>query len=357
MGIKKLRIIKEEILGANGKPVHMVDTNVEKPDAESGFCLHQPQIKSFALQNEVNMAILISFVMFTMQKQWQDVVLHFDNFMQWVLVTDRKSQSSPVSTSWRYDKDKESWGSLKNSGIGSGARYVQQVWADKKKIFEDVTKILESNKGNTEKDRLETAIQVWYRVIQILGLGPIKAAFTVQLMLGQLGCLDSINSIVYEPLADPKLFKRTYTRDGDLSLSISAPKDPKTGKLNTGGKKVAQKYIEFLQSIEQATKAPLSKNLWDVWCDIVAIKINQSAKSQDMENIGLILPDKSVNTGVKPYRLTAKNKESIEKYKDKLGIVKGFDVSRDHAEMLTGVRNRIGESFEQFFKRNYPYDY
>lgn len=354
MSIKRRKIIKEEILGANGKPVHMVDTNIEKPDAESGFCLHQPQIKSFALENEVNMAILVSFVFFTMQKQWQDVVLHFDNFMQWVMTTDKQAQKNPISTVWRYDADKVTWGSLKNSGLGGGNRYIQELWANKKELYDDVMTIINSHKGKTEKDRYDMAVEVWYRVIQLTGLGPIKGAFTVQLMLGQLGCIDSINSIVYEPLADPKLFTRKYTKDGDLMLSINAKKDEKTKQLSPKGKMVAQGYLDFLKAIEKATNAPLSKNIWDVWCDIVAIKINQAASYHDRENIGLILPDKSVNLGVRPYHMTSKNMKAIQDYKEKLGIPTGMSVGADHARTVTGVRDRIGESFKEFFKRNYP---
>jgi len=347
----KSDVINEELLGANGKPIHMVDTNVEKPDAESGFCLHQPQIKSFALENEVNMAILVSFVFFTMQKQWQDVVLHFDNFMQWVMTTDKKMQKNPISTVWRYDSDKVTWGSLKNDGLGGKNRYIQELWANKKELYNDVMEIINSHKGKTEKDRYDMAVEVWYRVIQLTGLGPIKGAFTVQLMLGQLGCIDSINSIVYEPLADPKLFTRKYTKDGDLMLSINAKKDTKSKQLTPAGAKVAQGYLDFLKAIEKATNAPLSKNIWDVWCDIVAIKINQAASYHDRENIGLILPDKSVNLGVKPYHMTSKNMKAIQDYKEKLGIPTGMSIGADHATTVAGVRNRIGENLNMATKQ------
>lgn len=344
--------LKEEILDASGRPyVGMVDSTQEKPDSSSGFCIHQPQIKSFALENDVNMAILISFVFFSMQKQWTDVKFSFDDFIQWILTTDKKSRSSPKTTDWRYDSS-VSFSSMINR-IGPGAVFIKELWKNKTKTYNDIMEIIDSNKGRTPEDKLNTSIKVWYRLQQLTGLGPTKAAFTVQLMLGQLGCIDSINSVVYQSLAPDSLFTKKTNKEGDLTLSMkTATKDPKTKELNKTGKKIAEGYLQFLKSLEDAMKIDISKNLWDVWCDIVAFKIQHSNTKSERGSIGIVLPDRSI-ADTMPYGKSVKNEKQIDKYKEMLGIPTGFDVSRDHAEIVTGVRNRIGESFKQFFQRNY----
>jgi hypothetical protein len=345
-------IIKEEILDANGRPyVGMVDSTQEKPDISSGFCLHQPQIKSFALKNDVNMAILISFVFFSIQKQWTDVKFSFDDFIQWVLTTDKKTKKSPKSTDWRYDSS-SSFSTMINR-IGPGALYIKELWKNKTKTYNDVMEIIHSNKGKTAEDKLNTSVKVWYRLQKLTGLGPTKAAFAVQLMLGQLGCIDSINSVVYQSLAPDNLFTKKTNKEGDLTLTMkTATKDPKTKEFNNTGKKVAEGYLQFLKSLEDAMKIDISKNLWDVWCDIVAFKIQHSTVKSERNPIGIILPDKSI-VDTMPYGKSIKNEKQIEKYKEMLGIPTGLDVSKDHAELIAGVRGRIGESFKQFFQRNY----
>jgi hypothetical protein len=351
----KLKLLIEEILDATGKPyAGTVDSVKEKPDSESGFCLHQPQIKKFALENDVNMAILISFVFFTIQKQWTDVKFHFDDFIRWVINTDKKSQNSPATTSWLFG-DKESFSGMINR-VGKRSnnnQYIRELWTNKTKLYDDIIKIINSKTIKNPQDMLDVSIQVWYRLIKLSGLGPTKAAFVVQLMLGQLGCIDSINSVVYKTLAPKELFTLKKNKEGDDLLSMkSASKDKKTNELTTTGKNpgkaVAQGYLDFLKSLENAMKIPISKNLWDVWCDIVALKIQHSAPKKERPDIGVILPDKTIQS-TKPYILSKKNESRIKKYKEMLGIPTGFDVSRDHQDLVTGVRDRIGESFKQHF--------
>jgi hypothetical protein len=350
MNSNKSDVINEELLDAQGKPyVGMVNSTEEKPDGSSGFCIHQPQIKSFALENDVNMAILISFVFFSIQKQWTDVKFSFDDFIQWVLTTDKKSQSSPKTTDWRYESS-ASFSSMINR-IGPGAVYIKELWKNKTKTYNDIMEIIDSNKGRTPEEKLNTSIKVWYRLQQVTGLGPTKAAFAVQLMLGQLGCIDSINSVVYQSLAPDSLFTKKTNKEGDLTLSMkTATKDPKTKELNKTGKKVAEGYLQFLKSLENAMKIDISKNLWDVWCDIVAFKIQHSTNRSERGSIGVVLPDKSIADTL-PYGVSVKNKKQIDKYKEMLGIPTGFDVSRDHSEIITGVRNRIGENLNMAKKQ------
>ena len=340
-----LKLLIEEILDATGKPyAAIVDSEKVKPDSESSFCIYQPEIKKFAMTDADSMAILISFVFFTMQKEWFEVEYAWDEFMRWVLVNHKKQLKNPSMEWVDYDND-ALWYGMQNA-TGPKGRFLKTVWKNKDRNYNDIMQIFNSNPTNTQEEMLDVSVKVWYRLLKIDGLGPVKAAFTVQLMLGQLGCIDSINSIVYEPLAPAELFTRSKTKAGDLKLSISAPKE--NGELNAKGKKVAAGYIEFLKALQQVMKGPISKVLWDVWCDIVAEKIKHSGAHSERSPIGITLPDGKIQS-INPYAISSKNEKSIRQYKERNPNVTGVDIGRKHSKLLTRLRKTIGESFKQFF--------
>jgi hypothetical protein len=345
------KIVKEAILDQHGNPASQeyaatVDTQMDLPKDKSGFCLHNKSINLFAFENEVNMAILISFVLFTIQKQWQDVKFKFDSFLEWVLTTDKRSQKNPVSTEWRYDSDAE-FGGGRNM-FGTGNAFLKNLWANKKMIYDKVIAIYHptNNKAKDEADLLKKSIEIWYVLINnISGLGPTKAAFCIQLMMGKLGCIDSINSVVYQAIAPENLFDKTVNKEGEVNLKMKqAKKDPKTKELHPTGHIIAKAYIDFLKSLEQASGLDISKNLWDVWCDIVAQKINFSGPKLERNPIGVILPNRT-KQNVMPYEKNEKNHKLIDKYLEMLGgKATGQDVSSDHADIITKSRERIGEN-------------
>jgi len=351
------KILNETILNQNGNPISSeekphaatVDTQMDLPKDKSGFCLHNKSINLFAFENEVNMAILISFVLFTIQKQWQDVKFRFDSFLQWVLSTDKKSQKNPSSTEWKYDKGVyfADENTPRNS-FGPGNVYIKGIWEKKKLIYDKIIAIYHpvNNKAKDEADLLKKSIDIWFVLINnISGLGPTKAAFCVQLMMGKLGCIDSINSVVYQAIAPEALFNKKPNEEGGVKLLMkSAKKDTKTKELNPAGHKIANAYIEFLNSLEQASGLDISKNLWDVWCDIVAQKINFSGPKLERNPIGVILPNRT-KQNIMPYQKNEKNHKLIDKYLEMLGgKATGQNVSKDHADIITKSRERIGEN-------------
>jgi hypothetical protein len=351
------KILNEAILDKNGNPISSeekphaatVDTQLDLPKDKSGFCLHNKSINLFAFENEVNMAIMISFVIFTIAKKWMDVKFRFDSFLQWVLATDKKAQKSPLTTDWKYDKGVyfADENTPRNS-FGPGNAFIKGIWEKKKMIYDKVIAIYHpvNNKAKDEADLLKKSIDIWFVLINnISGLGPTKAAFCVQLMMGKLGCIDSINSVVYQAIAPENLFSKKVNDEGEINLTMkSATKDPKTKELTPAGHKIAKAYIDFLHSLEQASGLDISKNLWDVWCDIVAQKLNFSGPKLGRNPIGVVLPDKKIQN-VMPYEKNKKSHELIDKYLEMLGgKVTGQDVSKDHADIITKSRERLGEN-------------
>ena len=348
-----LKLLIEEILDAQGKPyAATVDSEKVKPDSESSFCLHQPEIKKFAMTDSDSMAILISFVFFTMQKEWYEVAYAWDEFMRWVLVQHKKQLKSP-SSEWEPYSNDAIFARMQH-GIGPQATYLKFVWKNKDQIYNDIMEIFQKSPTNTQEEMLDASVKVWYRLLKIPGLNVVKAAFTVQLMLGQLGCIDSINSIVYEPLAPADLFTRGKTKEGDLKLGISAGK--KDGELTPKGERTAKGYVEFLKALQQVMKGPISKVLWDVWCDIVAEKIKHAGPQSERSPIGITLPNGKTQN-VNPYAVSSKNEKSIRQYKEKNPNVTGYDIGRQHSSLVKDVRNRIGESFKKFIEETCWKDY
>jgi len=352
-----LKLLIEEILDATGKPyAAVVDSRKNLPSSESGFCLHNPLIKPFVFDNEVNMAILVSFVFYTVAKKWMDVKFRFDSFLQWVMVTDKKSQKNPLTTEWKYGKDNY-FANEKTPRLHSGAGnfFIKSLWNNKKMIYDKIIAIYDPRTSPklSDSEYLKKALEIWYVLINnIPGLGPTKAAFCVQLMMGKLGCIDSINSAVYQAVAPDDLFTKKE-KDGEVDLKMKqASKDSVTKELTNAGHKVAKAYVDFLNYLEKSAGMDISKNLWDVWCDIVAQKLNFAGGKIERSPIGITLPDGSMSQVI-PYQKDEKSRELINKYVSMLGgKVDAKDVSRDHTDIITKSRERIGESFKDFVKES-----
>lgn len=352
--MKNIKLLIEEILDSTGKPyAAVVDSRKNLQSSDSGFCLHNPSIKPFAFDNEVNMAILISFVFYTIAKKWMDVKFRFDSFLMWVITTDKKAQKNPLTTDWKYDKGAYfADENVPAPFTGPSNIYIKSLWQKKKMIYDKIIAIYnpKSDKKLSDEDYLNKAIEIWYVLINnISGLGPTKAAFCVQLMMGKLGCIDSINSAVYKAVAPEDLFTKKENEDKEIELKMkTAKKNPETKELDKSGYKIANAYIEFINYLEKAASMDISKNLWDVWCDIVAQKLNYAGGKIERTPIGITLPDGSISK-VMPYQKDKKSTELINKYIGMLGgKVDARDVSRDHSDIIVKSRERIGESFKDF---------
>lgn len=343
-----------ELLNEDDEYAATVDSRKNLESSESGFCLHNPLIKPFAFDNEVNMAILVSFVFFTIAKKWMDVKFRFDSFLQWVMTTDKKFQKSPLTTNWTYDKGAYfADENVPAPFTGPKNAFIKSLWENKKRIYDKIIAIYDpkTDPKLSDEDYLKKAIEIWYVLINnVSGLGPTKAAFCVQLMMGKLGCIDSINSSVYKAIAPDDLFTKKENKEKEIELKMKgAPKDKDTKELNKSGYKIAKAYIEFLNYLEKAASMDISKNLWDVWCDIVAQKLNFAGPKTERKPIGISLPDGSISQ-VMPYQKDQKSHELINKYLEMLGgKVDARDVSRDHADIIIKSRERIGESVKAFF--------
>jgi hypothetical protein len=336
-------------------------------ELNSGFCQFNPLINRYAQYSPENLAEMLIFVVATQRMRWYDVVPKFPLLMQYVkqndyLLTIDKSELRPIpdkedieidgkkkkiiATDSQgniiYKKNKD--GSLKMkrhyyipkefSQLALGARKdsIQEIWDTREQKFATMKPLFDkfNNAAEGSIAKEEAIFEIYLEFIKVKQLGLPKAAFACQLIIGRLGCIDSINMNIYKGL-DPegKLIK--YNKEG-----IPGFKTPGTGRkgkiitVTPGGIKLAEGYVAFLKEIAKLTntsEAKMSQQLWDSWVELVALKMNKEG------DILVKMPggkefnvpndySKKIKRGdVSP---TAKFK------KDYIGKITGQDISRQH---------------------------
>ena len=310
----------ESALGEAEKPRPRTPQNIRpfKDESESGFCLYNPRINDFARKNADQLAETILFVFGTMQTPWPKFVSYYRFIVDAVkqgedIVSYTKSPKNPGTwEKWSEknpDQDKSTWQQeksvhkseteknrlrrlpiiknvyLKANGleekdltdeqsayidkaVGStafiastpGARMWTPVWENRSSIYENLAPLIDDVKQNPNDP--SNLLELYKETLKIPGLAKPKAGFLVQLLVGKLGCIDSIWS---------KIFKAT---DPEFSAKIknalkSSP--AATARENTWTEH-AQRYIDMLKTFEESTGMG-SKELWDGWIDQVSLQI------------------------------------------------------------------------------------
>ena len=318
-----LALLYEEV--AN-KPLNVVNTGDDaiytgldrsKVVNSSGFCKHNPAIRKFALSSAHNMEVVLAFVFFTMQKGWHDVLQYFPPFMEWYLTKGEKED-------FRYSNDEvfhkltNRFGPLKNK---------------QGDILDSYLKPLHNNINKTYKfvvDHQDDEVAVFIYFNTMMGLAMAKSAFAVQLILGKMGCLDSVNQKVYGSMLPDKLAGKSISRGV-------------TGDITTGGQKNLDIYLKALDHLGKDMHSQL---LWDDWCDIVEKKLLYAASKEEYGDIEITLPD-GTKSHIKPYASSSKDEREIEMAKSTISGKPGLTVSGQHRDLVT----RFGENvFHQLFE-------
>jgi len=289
-----------------------------KDESESGFCLYNPGINDFARKNADQLAETILFVFGTMQTPWPKFVSYYrfivdaikqgEDIVSYVKAPkspgkwDDWSKKNPADdrSVWRQEKgvyDEETEKNrlrrlpiirnvyLKANGleekdltdeqisyidkaVGSsayiastpGARMWVPVWENRSSIYENLAPLVDNVKQNPNDP--SKLLELYKETLKIPGLAKPKAGFLVQLLVGKLGCIDSIWS---------KIFKAT---DPEFSAKIKqiVGGQPNVGASEQNWAEHAQGYIDLLKTFEESTGVG-SKELWDGWIDQVSLQI------------------------------------------------------------------------------------
>lgn len=299
----------------------------------SGFCLHNPAINNFAKSNSTNMFIVFAFVFYTMQKSWPIVTQTFPYFLKWVF------EEAIQKDNWSYQK--QSFAKFPNL-LGANkqypyqARYIAELWKKKNEIYSNIVGLMEGDKATSEYEIFKYILQ------NVTGLGVVKAAFVVQLIIGKYGCIDSINSRVYKDLIyhdiEKKGVKSAFTlkkrKDRKRKVITDDEGNPIMDPVLKSSLLGLKGYVSFLQTLEDLYGDNVSKILWDDWCEIVDKKIAQSGSGDE---ITISLSGQEFK--IKPYREPSHFKDLISREKESLSRIDpestGQGVSLGHLDAIT----------------------
>ena len=293
--------------------------------SDSGFCAYNPTINAYAQESPENIAEMLIFVIATQRQRWYEVVARFPMLMKYIkqndgLLTGEEFQDFPQP--------------IKSLILGFRKNAIDYIWRNRERLYSsmmsDINKYNNAKSGTIEKE--EAMFSIYLKFLTVPGLGLPKAAFASQLIIGRLGCIDSINLNIYKGL-DPegKLIKTD--KDGKVGFKTAGKKLDTSSNLyriTKGGVELAQKYVEFLKQIadmNSTTEANISKSLWDTWVEIVAKKINLDG---DLE---VVMPGGKRFKIPNDYSKKASKGDSDHagKFRDKwMGKITGKDVSRQH---------------------------
>jgi len=159
------------------------------------------------------------------------------------------------------------------------------------------------------------------------GLGIPKAGFGVQLLIGRLGCIDSINQAMI------------YGGDIPPALKQSIKKG-EPGEVRDKMKQASKAYRDMLNEFKDflGEQGNESQYLWDLWCKMVAFQIN---------NPGVPYAIRMQDPRTKRMRVVGRKAGSlyrtgeVKKYRDFMGMdddkrVTQRDIARDHYLSATG---------------------
>ena len=278
---------EEEIEIEVGDEPNILDLSGE---LDSGFCEFNPTINQYAQSSPEGMAEMLIFVIATQRSRWYDVVEKFPILMAYIREHDTlldPKQSSVDEKGKRFYHLPKTIGSLT---LGFRKDAIHSIWENKDSFYSDIMSVVDkfNNAGGNTIAKEEAQFEIYLKLLTVPGLALPKAAFASQLIIGRLGCIDSINMNLYKGL-DPEGKLITVNKKGNPTFkSLSKKKDKSSGiiTLTKGGIKLAERYVEFLKQIAELTQtADISRQLWDSWVEMVAKKINVGG------DLTVILPD------------------------------------------------------------------
>jgi hypothetical protein len=330
------------------------------------FKRDQPEIGAFAQASPENMAKLIIFVICSQQTEWPRLNALFPPF--WDFLVTHNGVSAYYAAN--QDKHKHSH-HLKLTG-GSGhtsdeldgglswwmgrRKQIDFVWHSRSQIYSALMRAVDedSKKG-------DTGFLVYRKMILVPGLGVPKAGFATQLLIGKVGCIDSVNLNVLgvnKPAhvmnADGMGFKNASQVSNPTSgQGVLTPGEYKKidqrseqkellqflyGELTNKSYEVLRGYADYLADLEE--KGTTSEVIWNVWCSVIAQKIiHFGGKPIDVQ-----LPSQKGTSQVKSYKLSSpKYLKAAQSRLDPGNMHQSADViSQDHARLIKG------ESVAQF---------
>lgn len=136
-----------------------------------------------------------------------------------------------------------------------GARYYVPTWNSRASIFSSVSEHLKKyNKDKNPNDLLDLLVDV----VKIPGIGVVKGGLLVQLLTGQLGCIDNVWQ------------KILYAQDEVIAERVKRIVRSKKPDAEKALRDYASAYITLLETLEKSYSVD-SKGIFEVWSQITTL--------------------------------------------------------------------------------------
>lgn len=258
-----------------------------------GYQQHNPMIQAFAAQNPENFAQALLFAPLTANTSFKRFNEWFPVLMQFLRTRDTTTREevanfiSGTAGQWVGHPRGGQFSSVIDRGAGIKSKLIEYVWNNRRTLFEESNKLAEE--GNFK--------ELLYKFAMLPGVQPVKAGFIVQLLYGQMGCLDTHNVRMYQALAD--LMKRApdissedrekWKELGGLMKNRSWEKIDSKGTEKGAAKmeRGVEAYDKVLSFMNQELGIT-PRVLWDVWVNYVAQRYEKDSENQYSRDQGLV---------------------------------------------------------------------
>lgn len=281
-------------------------------DADSSFCLYNPQINDLASNSPEDMFYVMGLVVGTIGTSWVQFRNLYPIYASYVKQTN--GADLPVEYIIGLDGKKVK---VARWFYKSAPKYIKSLWRNRDFIYKNIF----------EKGLIEDEYELYKFILRYVdGMSTVKAAFAVQLLSGKLGCIDNINADIY---GSP------VTITNNIGLQISSPAFSKKGgekteDLSKKGQQIVADYIGFLKAIGKVTKSEHSKRLWDDWVQLAAAKSvfadsHKQIKFNLLDGRTVLMPTYNGTTNSPEYAEFLKNakKTGVDPYG-------GFEIGKEH---------------------------
>lgn len=340
-------------------------------DLDSGFCTYNPLINEYAQYSPDHLFEVLAFVIATQRMKWYDVVPKFPILLKFIYENDGlqtednylgmlPNKKGKLKPTWDYPADT---GQLV---LGHRANGIQYLWQNREGIYSNLISLIKDYNNSAGLRKEEALFRIYTRILGFKSFGLPKAAFATQLIVGRMGCIDSINLNIYKDMTKKLgILKVEKDEEGKEKESFITPQATSAGQrvlavggfdsdiiqLRKSGIKLAQGYVQFLRLIAKETHAAdVSRKLWDSWVELVAIKLNTE------DDIKVIMPGgtEHIVPGGKEtgYSKKLTGSDVATRYRQKYqGKITGDEVSRQHhiPTMNESKQKQLFESWSKYF--------
>ena len=222
-------------------------------DADSSFCVYNPQINTFAKQNPDNMFFVMGLVVGTIGISWVQFRNLYPVYASFIKQTD--GNDFPVEYIVGLDGKKVK---VAKWFVKQAPKYMKALWKNRNFIYKNIY----------EKGLIEDEFELYKFLIRYVdGMSTVKSAFAVQLLSGKLGCIDNINADIYgTPVSisdnNGQIVRPSFSKKDGLTTDILTKK----------GTSIVKDYIGFLKAIGKVTNSEYSQRLWDDWTQLASAK-------------------------------------------------------------------------------------